>query len=68
MKKEDTVLEILKRNFGTSKFREFAGTIRFNTDSIDDVQIIELGILSVEKACDIKIKRSGTGLLIIINL
>jgi len=68
MQKSEAVLEILKKNFPTAKFREFAGIIRFSTDSIDDVQIIELGILSVERACDIKIKRSGTGLLIIINL
>lgn len=68
MQKSETVLEILEKNFATSKFRELAGVIRFNTDSLDDIQIIELSLLSLEKACGIKIKRSGTGLLVIIEL
>jgi len=68
MQKLETVLEILKNNFPGVHLRHFLGVIRFNVESIDGALIIELGILSVERACDIKIKRSGRGLLIIVTL
>lgn len=69
MHKLESVLSTLRTHFGdTVKFRELAGVIRFNTDSIDDYQLINLALLSTEKACEIKIKRSGTGLLIVVAL
>lgn len=68
MHKLESVLSILMANFRTSKFRELAGVVKFNTDILDDVQLIELANLSIHLACDVRVKRSGTGLLIIIAL
>lgn len=69
MHKLESVLSNLKAVFGEEvKFRELAGIIRFNTQSVNDAQLQTLAIISAHSACDVKIKRSGTGLLIIIGL
>jgi hypothetical protein len=68
MQKSQSVLEVLGKYFEGVKFREFTGVIRFNIEAIDDDQLQALAIISVHSACEIKVKRSGTGLLIIINL
>lgn len=69
MHKLESVLSNLKAHFGQEvKFRELAGVIRFNVESLNDSQVVNLGILSVQLACEIQIKRSGTGLLIIVTL
>lgn len=51
-----------------TKFRVSATWIRFNVDSLNDRQIVNLGVLSVHRACEVKVKRSGTGLLVVITL
>ena len=68
MQKSESVLKVLGKYFEGVKFREFTGVIRFNIEAIDDNQLLTLSNVSVSQACDIKVKRSGTGLLIIINL
>jgi len=68
MQKSESVLKVLGKYFEGVKFREFTGAIRFNIEAIDDNQLLTLANISVSLACDISIKRSGTGLLIIINL
>jgi len=68
MQKLLTVLEILKKNFPTAKFRELAGVIRFNAESLNDGQVLTLAGVSVTHACEIKVKRSGPGLVVIVIL
>lgn len=68
MQKSQSVLKALGNYFEGVKFREFVGVIRFNIEALDDNQLLTLANVSVSQACDIKIKRSGTGILIIIDL
>lgn len=69
MHKLESVLSNLRSCYGEDvKLRELAGVIRFNTDSLNDSQLIHLSIISVQLSCDVSVKRSGTGLLVIITL
>lgn len=69
MHKLESVLSNLRSCYGEGvKFRELAGVIRFNVESLNDSQIVHLSIISIQLSCDVKVKRSGTGLLIIITL
>ena len=68
MQKSETVIEILKKNFPTVKFREAAEIIRFNVDSLKGKQLAPLAHISMTLVKDLKVKRSGTGLVVIVTL
>lgn len=66
--KTELIKEKLTPIFKDAKLRSLGRTIRFNVEELTDAPLIELGIMSVMNNLEIKVKRSGTGLLIIINL
>jgi len=48
-------------------YRAVAGNFRFNVEELKDVDIIALAYLSTNLTAEVKVKRSGTGLAIIVN-
>lgn len=42
--------------------------LKFNMDDLEDCHIRALGRLSTEESCDVLVKRSGSGLVIIIKV
>ena len=68
MQKVESIKSKLAKSFPSVSTRSLGRVIRFNTEGLDDVNIIELSLLSVESACDVKVKRSGTGLVVIIEV
>ena len=68
MQKLERVTQELKSNFATAKLRISENVIKFNYDKLTCVNIITLHKVSMELACDLVIKRSGTGLAVIISL
>ena len=68
MQKVEIIKETLALNFKDAKIRSLGRMIRFNTEEINDTQLLTLANVSIGQACEIKIKRSGTGLLIVVNV
>lgn len=68
MQKLEEVTQELKMYFCTAKLRIGENVIKFNYDKLTCVNIISLHRISMQLACDLVIKRSGTGLVIIITL
>lgn len=66
--KLDSVKQKLAEHFTASRVRSVGNVIRLNTPSLEDKDIVLLGVLSIEQACDIKVKRSGTGLAVIVTV
>lgn len=65
--KIEQIKDKLTLNFKDAKIRSLGPMIRFNVEEIDDAQLLYLASESVHNACEIKVKRSGTGLLIVVN-
>ena len=72
MQDEKTKLETVKRHlaeqFTASRARSVGNVIRLNTPGLKDEDIVVLGILSIDLACDVQVKRSGTGLAVIVTI
>jgi len=66
--KTELIKEKLTPIFKDAKLRSLGRTIRFNAEEINDNQLTELAIISSRGCCEIKVKRSGTGLLIVVNV
>jgi len=67
--KTQRVKDILAHQFGEDlKFREVGNIIRFNIDSLQGKQLAPLAHLFMVERVDIEIKRSGTGLVVILTL
>ena len=72
MQDEKTKLETVKRylaeQFTASRARSVGNVIRLNTPALKDGDIVVLGVLSIDLACDVQVKRSGTGLAVIVTI
>jgi len=66
--KVQIIKDKLALNFKGAKVRSLGQTIRMNVNELKDGPLIALGVISVTDCCDIVIKRSGTGLVIIITV
>jgi len=68
VQKVELVKSKLSLNFKDANIRSQDKTIFLNVDELSDGPLVTLGLLSITDACEIKVKRSGMGLLIIINV
>ena len=68
MQKVELVKSKLALNFPDAKIRSLGRTIRFNVDVLKDGPLVALGVLSISDACEINVKRSGTGLVVIVEV
>jgi len=68
MQKVDQIKAKLSPIFPDAKIRNLGQTIRFNVDTINDDQLNHLSLMSTHDICEVKVKRSGTGLLIVVNV
>lgn len=66
--KVQRVQEFISKNLKPKKLRRVGEVIRFNIETLNDGGVTALGCLSIDEACDINIKRSGTGLVVIIDV
>ncbi len=66
--KVDNIKTKLTAIFEAVKPRVLGRTIRFTVDKLRDREVVALGVLSVQEVVDISVKRSGTGLVIIIEV
>lgn len=63
----EKVLEALKAKFPNASLRTVNETVRFNTLGLGRMDVWNLGKISImTEVADMKIKRSGTGLTVII--
>jgi hypothetical protein len=68
MQKVEQIKQKLALNFKDAKIRSLGNMIRFNVEELTDGPLISLGVMSVADACDITVKRSGTGLVVIVEV
>lgn len=66
--KLETVKQKLAEQFTVSRARSVGNVIRLNTPGLKDEDIVVLGVLSIDLACDVQVKRSGTGLAVIVTI
>ncbi len=66
--KVQLIKQSLAAQFPSSKVRSLGDAIRLNTESLIDSDVVFLGVLSVQRTVDIKVKRSGTGLAVIVTV
>jgi len=66
--KTEKIKDKLALNFKGVNFRTLGRTIRFNTEELTDEQLQNLAVISAHSCCEMKVKRSGTGLLIVVNV
>lgn len=68
MQKSEKIKSQLVNRFKASKVRSIDGVIRFNVPSLSDNDLTFLVAISMVDAVDVSIKRSGTGLAVIVKL
>lgn len=70
--KLETVKQKLAEHFTASRVRSVGNVIRLNTPSLEGRDMVMLGLLSVGRhtgnSLDVKVKRSGTGLAVIVTI
>ncbi len=66
--KLETVKHKLAEHFTASRVRSVGNVIRLNTPSLEDKDMTLLRIIQLCSDADIKVKRSGTGLAVIVTL
>jgi len=65
--KTQRVSKFLKLDFPTVNLREANNVIKFNVENLNKKALIDLVAISISSKCDVEVKRSGTGLVIIIK-
>lgn len=76
--KLETVKQKLAEHFTASRVRSVGNVIRLTTPSLEDKDIVTLGLISAGRYsftsqyeatdCEVKVKRSGTGLAVIVTV
>ena len=63
---QNQVVEILKREFGKEP-RVEGKVAKLNVEELDTLQIYALRSISIREGVDLLLKRSGTGIIIIVT-
>lgn len=58
----------LESSFNNEQVKVIPGGFKVTASELNDDRIIKIARLSTEMACDILVKRSGTGLTVIITI
>jgi len=66
--KLETVKQKLAEHFTALRVRSVGNVIRLNAPSLEDKDIFILGVLSIDCEAEVKVKRSGTGLAVIVTI
>jgi len=69
MQKIERVLEAISQHFGNPKVKMTANVVKFNIKQLSDSHVIALGVISTDPLClcDVEVKRSDAGLVVIIT-
>ncbi len=68
MSKKAAVRARLEKAFQSKIVKDSSDGFKINIKQLDDSEIITLGAVSVDMACDVSIKRSGTGVVVLIGI